>query len=68
MTEQIKKYVSLVKGYAESAYKNCFRTAMGKLNHPFLVPGASYSYQLWDWDSWLTDIALQDGLPPVTEK
>ncbi len=60
MTEQIQKYIDYVKTYSEGAYKRCFREAMGKLNYPFIVPGASYSYQLWDWDSWLTDIALQE--------
>lgn len=32
---------------------------MGELRHPFIVPGAVYEYDLWDWDSWLTDVAVR---------
>jgi putative isomerase len=32
----------------------------GALAHPFIVPGsAQYLDQLWDWDSWLTNVALR---------
>ena len=27
--------------------------------YPFIVPGSVYSNQLWDWDCWLTNIALR---------
>ena len=27
--------------------------------YKFIVPGSSYSNSLWDWDSWLTNIALR---------
>lgn len=41
----------------------------GQLKYPFIVPGSSYSNSLWDWDSWLTDIAihqimLENGTSP----
>lgn len=49
----------LLKNYAKENYKKMFREPMGQLNHKFIVPGATYTYQLWDWDSWLTDIALR---------
>lgn len=30
------------------------------MKYPFLVPGsASYSNILWDWDSWLTNLAVR---------
>jgi len=29
-----------------------FREPKGYLKHPFLVPGAAYDGQLWDWDSY----------------
>ena len=35
------------------------REPAGQLNHKFIVPGATYTDNLWDWDSWLTDIALR---------
>ncbi|MEI6077344.1 MAG: trehalase family glycosidase [Verrucomicrobiota bacterium] len=40
-----------------------FKPAEGSLKHPFITPGCSaYQNQLWDWDSWLTDIALRQIL------
>lgn len=46
--------------YAKDNYRKCFREPHGKFAFPCLVPGAYYSDELWDWDSWLTDIALSD--------
>lgn len=52
-------YISKIKEYIFSNYRKCFREPVeGVLNHPFLVPGSCYGYQLWDWDSWLTGVAL----------
>lgn len=28
------------------------------LAFPFITPGSVYTNQLWDWDSWLSDVAL----------
>ncbi len=28
------------------------------LAYPFVTPGSVYTNQLWDWDSWLSDVAL----------
>ena len=53
------KYSNLIKEYSKQAYKKITREAGGNLNYPFIVPGASYSTQLWDWDSWLTDVAIR---------
>lgn len=50
---------SLLKRYAKENYQKMFREPMGQLNHKFIVPGATYTHQLWDWDSWLTNIALR---------
>ena len=49
----------LIKEYAYKNYKKMFREPAGKLAHPYIVPGASYSDSLWDWDSWLTNIAIR---------
>lgn len=49
---------STVKSYAEKNYRLMFREPEGQLHHKFIVPGSTYSNCLWDWDSWLTDIAL----------
>ena len=45
--------------YAKSNYTKMFREAGGYLKYKFIVPGSSYDNCLWDWDSWLTNIALR---------
>ena len=47
-----------IKAYALKHYKDLFRQPEGQLAHPFIVPGATYAFELWDWDSWLTDVAI----------
>ncbi|MDD6564287.1 MAG: trehalase family glycosidase [Clostridiales bacterium] len=45
--------------YSKNNFTKMLREPTGyRLNHKFIVPGSVYSQQLWDWDSWLTDIAL----------
>ena len=40
-------------------YAEIFREPDGHLKHPFLVPGSNqYAHELWDWDSWLSSVAL----------
>lgn len=56
----IKNYGELIINYAKQNYKKMFREPDGILKHKFIVPGACYSNSLWDWDSWLTDIALRE--------
>ena len=55
----MEKYSKLIKDYSKDAYKWITRNPKGNLKHPFIVPGAPYPYQLWDWDSWLTDVAAR---------
>ena len=57
-----EKYSALIKDYSKGAYKLLLREGQGYLGHPFIVPGSVYSYDLWDWDSWLTDIAIRQIL------
>ena len=45
--------------YARKNYIKMFREPEGLLKHKFLVPGSCYSNCLWDWDSWLADVALR---------
>ena len=47
-----------LKDYAAQNYEKLFREPAGQLSHPFIVPGATYVNDLWDWDSWLTDVAM----------
>ncbi len=60
MEKNIEKYVETVQNYVKNCYKECLREPKGKLNHPFIVPGSVYAFQLWDWDSWLTGIAIAE--------
>lgn len=55
-----------VRQYVRENYTKLLREPDGQLHHRFLVPGAGYEHDLWDWDSWLTDVAIthqirQDG-------
>lgn len=50
---------SIIETYAEKNYKKMFREPEGQLEYKFIVPGSVYGNQLWDWDSWLTNVALR---------
>lgn len=49
----------MIKSYAVKNYKKMLRQPEGQLKHPFIVPGSVYANQLWDWDCWLTNVALR---------
>jgi putative isomerase len=53
-----EKYIELIKKNIYGDYKRMFRDPDGSLEYPFIVPGSTYDNTLWDWDSWLTCIAL----------
>ena len=54
------RYIGLIKEYSKNSYKKLMRSAQGQLTYPFIVPGSSsYHDSLWDWDSWLTDVAIR---------
>jgi putative isomerase len=56
-------YAQGIRGYLYGEYQGMFREAEGALKHPFIVPGsAQYPDQLWDWDSWWTNVALRQLL------
>ena len=58
-----QKYVPLIQRTLSQDYKKMFREKGGALQYPFIVPGsAQYHDVLWDWDSWLTNIALRQIL------
>lgn len=54
-----ENYKKKIQDYSRDAYTKMTRPPMGELSYPFIVPGAAYTYQLWDWDSWLTDVAIR---------
>lgn len=49
----------IILEYAERNYKKMFREPEGNLKYKHIVPGSMYSNSLWDWDSWLVDVALR---------
>lgn len=52
-------YQDLITKYIRNnSSRNCREPIKNVLPYPYLVPGSSYSNQLWDWDSWLTGLAL----------
>lgn len=53
------KDAKAIETYALKNYKEMLREPEGRLKYKFIVPGSVYSNELWDWDSWLTDIALR---------
>jgi putative isomerase len=47
----VRRYMPLVEHF-EAHGRSALRPAEGILRHPYIVPGAAYSRQLWDWDSY----------------
>lgn len=58
MNEKLLKDIEIVENYILNKYERSLNEAMGQLSNPFITPSASYRNQMWDWDSWLVDIAL----------
>ncbi len=48
----------LVRDHIYRDYAHMEREASGALHYPYITPGSVYSDQLWDWDSWLSNVAL----------
>ncbi len=70
MTENMfVRYEEAIVSYAKKNYTKMFREPDGLLKHKFIVPGSCYSNSLWDWDSWLTNIALRkiSGTDDISE-
>lgn len=57
-----KKFLEPIEEYVTKDYKKMYREAGGNLTYPFLVPGVTYSDQLWDWDSYYASIAIRQIL------
>ena len=61
--ENIQKYKEICRKYIYKDMKGMYREAGGALKYPFLAPGSSqYLDMLWDWDSWLSNVALRQIL------
>lgn len=61
--ENIEKYKQICRKNIYAEMKGMYREAGGSLKFPFLAPGSSqYLDMLWDWDSWLSNVALRQIL------
>lgn len=67
-------YNALIRQNLLDNYSGMFREAGGNMPYPFLTPGSDqYADVLWDWDSWLTNvalhqIALETTVPDIQEQ
>ena len=62
-----KEHRELIKQHIYEDYKQMYRQPSGgALIYPYLTPGSrQYAHVLWDWDSWLSDVALRQTLSDV---
>ena len=62
-------YSNLLKEHLCKSYKDLFREPGGVFEFPYVSPSSScYSNQLWDWDSWISDLALMQIVANVSGK
>jgi putative isomerase len=55
--------IALIRQYVHRDYTGMLRNEGGAFKYPFITPGSSqYPDILWDWDSWLSDVALRQIL------
>ena len=64
--DSLSHFSPIVKSYIYKDYKGMYRDGGGALVYPFLTPGSNqYDNVLWDWDSWLSNIALRQILSDI---
>lgn len=67
--ETVARYIPVLREFIHRDYEGMFRAEGGAFRYPFLAPGsAQYSDVLWDWDSWLSDVALRQTLLECANK
>ena len=64
------EHVALIKQHIYKDYKGMYRQPSGgALVFPYLTPGSQqYDKVLWDWDSWLSNVALRQTLADIGSK
>lgn len=61
--ENVRKYSEICRKNIYKDMKGMYREAGQSLPFPFLAPGSNqYLDMLWDWDSWLSNVALRQIL------
>ena len=64
--DSVTHYTTIIKSNIYKDYKKMYRKGGGSLVYPFLTPGSNqYDNVLWDWDSWLSNIALRQILQDI---
>ncbi len=57
--QNVEKYKKICRENIHKVKKGMYREPKGSLRHKFITPGCdAYLDNLWDWDSWLSGIAL----------
>ena len=69
-TSATNEHITLIKEHICKDYKGMYRQPSGgALVFPYLTPGSQqYDKVLWDWDSWLSNIALRQILSDIGTK
>ncbi len=61
--DSVSHFIQIIKSNIYKDYKGMYRKSGGSLVYPFLTPGSKqYDNVLWDWDSWLSNVALRQIL------
>lgn len=65
--QDLRGYRALLKEHIYADYKQMYRLPAGDaLLFPYITPGSqAYDSVLWDWDSWLSDVALRQILSDI---
>lgn len=59
----LAREIALIRSQVHRDWTGMLRAEGGAFKHPFLTPGsAQYPDILWDWDSWLSNVALRQIL------
>ncbi len=66
MMEQRKaRYAEMLKSFILDTCGGMTRRSAGRLKHPYITPTSEdspyYSKDLWDWDSWLAAVVLEQA-------
>ena len=60
---ELTAHIQRIRQHIQANYRGMYREAGDNLPFPFLAPGSEqYADVLWDWDSWLSDVALRQIL------
>lgn len=65
-SDSVVHYISVIKSHVYKDFKGMYRKAGGTLVYPSITPGSiQYDNVLWDWGSWLSNVALGQILNDV---